>query len=153
MCFVSVFGLLQLLSKLMRVFDSKVLVTFFAVALDEPIHMIIAWFVSLFEFIVQELRVVDSKPAVLATHANHLVDHVQPVFRHFRTLKLINDYLRLRLVLGLFLGKMRHFWASAEFFLLLLLEVLVDILVGLHQPVVILLNNVVPLSIRASWPL
>ena len=86
---------------------------------------------------------IDAEPAMLAAHADDLVDHVELVLGDLRTCILLADHLRNVLIPGLLDVEERLCRGPTQLLRLLLLKVIVNNLVRLHVTVEILRHNVV----------
>ena len=66
----------------------------------EQVHVIIPRLVRLLQLVVEQLRVINSKTAMLASHSDNFVDHVEATFRYLRASILLADHLTDLFVLG-----------------------------------------------------
>lgn len=109
--------------------------------------MIVSRFVGELKLVVEQLRVVDAKPSVLAAHAHNLVDHVESMLRNFLTQILVRNYFAD--VFEPVLADIdQRFGRTASYVLVLfLLKLLVDKVIRFHDPVKVFLHDVVALSV------
>lgn len=115
--------------------------------------MVVAWLVRQLELVVEKLGVVDAKSAVLAAHADHLVDHVQTSFWDLVSLVLVRYDGSNFLEAVLADVKQALGCTPTKVLIFLSFELLVHVIVVLHHSVEVLLHDVVVFCVRTprAW--
>ena len=114
--------------------------------------MIVARLISELKLVVQKLGVVHAESAVLAPHSYNFINHVKTVLGYFLSDVLIGDNFADVFKAALGDIKKRLWWAATQTLMLLLGELLLNEVVRLHNPVVILLHDVMPLCVSRLRP-